>query len=96
MIAYDFYTKSYCPCERNKKVLIFTVILILVSLRADDLVFEYFGSESMRAYVIEKYEKQRGNPPSFLEYAVLLYVIGKILNNEIFSLLKFGKLLQVS
>lgn len=53
-----------------------TVLLILVSLRADDLVLEFFGSESMRAYVIEKYDRQRGNPPSFLEYAVLLYVIG--------------------
>lgn len=31
----------------------------------------------MRAYVVQKYEKQRGNPPTFLEYAVLLYVIGK-------------------
>lgn len=78
------------------KVFIFAVILILVSLRADDLMFEYFGSESMRAYVIEKYEKQRGNPPSFLEYAVLLYVIGKISNNEKLSLLKSVKLLQVS
>lgn len=52
------------------------VLLILVSLRADDLVLEYFGSDSMRAYVIEKYTKQRGNPPTILEYAVLLYVIG--------------------
>lgn len=56
----------------------FLVLLILVSLRADDLVFEYFGSESMKAYVIEKYERQRGNPPTILEYAVLLYVVGKI------------------
>lgn len=60
----------------------FAVLLILVSLRADDLVLEYFGSESMRAYVIEKYEKQRGNPPTFLEYGILLYVLGKMVNND--------------
>nr|XP_023013232.1 transient-receptor-potential-like protein [Leptinotarsa decemlineata] len=58
--------------------LFFLLLLILVSLRADDLVFEYFGSDSMKAYVIEKYERQRGNPPTILEYAILLYVIGFI------------------
>uniref|UniRef100_A0A6P7FQ08 Transient-receptor-potential-like protein isoform X1 n=2 Tax=Diabrotica virgifera virgifera TaxID=50390 RepID=A0A6P7FQ08_DIAVI len=58
--------------------LFFLLLLILVSLRADDLVLEHFGSDSMKAYVIEKYEKQRGNPPTILEYAVLLYVIGFI------------------
>ncbi|CAG9859792.1 unnamed protein product [Phyllotreta striolata] len=66
--------------------LFFLLLLILVSLRADDIVLEYFGSDSMKAYVIEKYEKQRGNPPTILEYAVLLYVIGFILEEtqEIF------------
>ncbi|CAG9767036.1 unnamed protein product [Ceutorhynchus assimilis] len=59
--------------------LFFLLLLILVSLRAEDLFFEYFGSESMKAYVLEKYQKQRGNSPTFLEYAVLLYVIGFIL-----------------
>ncbi|KAJ8922843.1 hypothetical protein NQ315_007878 [Exocentrus adspersus] len=58
--------------------LFFLLLLILVSLRADDLVFEYFGSASMKAYVIEKYRKQRGSPPTILEYAVLLYVFGFI------------------
>ncbi|XP_023310819.1 transient-receptor-potential-like protein [Anoplophora glabripennis] len=58
--------------------LFFLLLLILVSLRADDLVFEYFGSESMKTYVIEKYDRQRGNPPTILEYAVLLYVVGFI------------------
>lgn len=62
------------------------MLLILVSLRADDLVLEYFGSDSMKAYVIEKYEKQRGNPPTFLEYTILLYVMGFIVEEiqEIF------------
>ncbi|KAG5892780.1 hypothetical protein JTB14_032656 [Gonioctena quinquepunctata] len=59
--------------------LFFLLLLILVSLRADDLVLEYFGSDSMKVYVIEKYERQRGNPPTILEYAVLLYVAGFIM-----------------
>lgn len=55
-------------------------LLILVSLRADDLFFEYFGSEDMKSYVLEKYQRQRGNTPTFLEYAVLIYVVGKYYN----------------
>ncbi|VEN51116.1 unnamed protein product, partial [Callosobruchus maculatus] len=58
--------------------LFFVLLLILVSLRADDLLLEHFGSESMKAYVKDKYDKQRGNPPTILEYAVLLYVVGFI------------------
>nr|CAI5851753.1 unnamed protein product [Callosobruchus analis] len=58
--------------------LFFLLLLILVSLRADDLLLEHFGSESMKAYVKDKYDKQRGNPPTILEYAVLLYVVGFI------------------
>lgn len=60
-------------------LLSFSVLLILVSLRAEDLFFEHFGSESMKAYVLEKYQKQRGNAPTVLEYAVLIYVVGKFL-----------------
>ncbi|KAL3267494.1 hypothetical protein HHI36_011617 [Cryptolaemus montrouzieri] len=58
--------------------LFFLLILILVSQRAEDLFLEYFGTESWRKSVIEKYEKQRGNSPMLLEYVVLLYVIGFI------------------
>ncbi|XP_057659520.1 transient-receptor-potential-like protein isoform X1 [Diorhabda carinulata] len=58
--------------------LFFLLLLILVSLRADDLVLEYLGSDTMRDYVRQKYDRQRGNPPTILEYAVLLYVIGFI------------------
>ncbi|XP_066257264.1 transient-receptor-potential-like protein [Euwallacea similis] len=67
--------------------LFFLLLLILVSLRAEDLFFEYFGSASMKAYVLEKYQKQRGNMPNFLEYAVLIYVVGFIVEEtqEIFT-----------
>ncbi|CAH1159812.1 unnamed protein product [Phaedon cochleariae] len=58
--------------------LFFLLLLILVSLRADDLIWEYFGTDSMRAYLLEKYEKQRGNVPTILEWVVLIYVIGFI------------------
>lgn len=52
------------------------VILILVSQRAEDLLFHYFGTESMQQMVAEKFEKQRGNVPTILEYVVFIYVIG--------------------
>ncbi|KAK5643799.1 hypothetical protein RI129_007644 [Pyrocoelia pectoralis] len=55
--------------------LFFLLILILVSQRAEDLVIELFGTESMKS---ERFEKQRGNPPAYLEYVVLIYVIGYI------------------
>lgn len=54
------------------------VILILVSQRAEDVILELIGTESMKQRVLEKYEKQRGNPPAILEYVVLIYVIGYI------------------
>lgn len=56
--------------------LAFPVILILVSQRAEDLLFELFGTESLRQMVIEKAEKQRGNVPTLLEYVVFIYVMG--------------------
>ncbi|KAB0799048.1 hypothetical protein PPYR_06928 [Photinus pyralis] len=55
--------------------LFFLFILILVSQRAEDLLIEFFGTESMKT---ERFEKQRGNPPAILEYVVLIYVIGYI------------------
>ncbi|KAF5272565.1 hypothetical protein FQR65_LT04904 [Abscondita terminalis] len=55
--------------------LFFLFILILVSQRAEDQLIEFFGTESMKA---ERFEKQRGNPPAYLEYLVLIYVIGFI------------------
>ncbi|XP_060530177.1 LOW QUALITY PROTEIN: transient-receptor-potential-like protein [Cylas formicarius] len=67
--------------------LFFLLLLILVSLRAEDLFFEFFGSESMKAFVIEKKAKQRGNYPTILEYAVLIYVVSFIVEEtqEIFT-----------
>lgn len=54
------------------------VLLILVSQRAEDQLIELFGTESMKLSLQEKYKRQRGNPPTILEYLVLLYVIGFI------------------
>ncbi|KAF5277598.1 hypothetical protein FQA39_LY06091 [Lamprigera yunnana] len=55
--------------------LFFLFILILVSQRAEDQLIEFFGTDSMKA---ERFQKQRGNPPAYLEYVVLIYVIGYI------------------
>lgn len=63
--------------------------LILVSQRAEDHLFEYFGTESMRQMVAEKYEKQRGNLPYILEYVIFIYVIGKIVLSIKFEAIKF-------
>ncbi|RZC40409.1 transient-receptor-potential-like protein [Asbolus verrucosus] len=54
------------------------LLLILVSQRAEDQIIELFGTEAMKEDVQEKREKQRGNPPTILEYVVLIYVIGFI------------------
>lgn len=81
LIYYLIYHFKVCfigHCQILIQSKLFTVLLILVSLRADDLVLEFFGSDLMKAYVVEKYDRQRGNPPTILEYAVLLYVIGEI------------------
>ncbi|KAJ3658094.1 hypothetical protein Zmor_009854 [Zophobas morio] len=58
--------------------LFFLFLLILVSQRAEDQIIELFGTESMKLSVQEKYQKQRGNPPTILEYVVLVYVLGFI------------------
>ncbi|XP_015834999.1 transient-receptor-potential-like protein isoform X2 [Tribolium castaneum] len=58
--------------------LFFLFLLILVSQRAEDQIIELFGTESMKQNLQEKYRKQRGNPPTILEYVVLIYVIGFI------------------
>ncbi|XP_045478713.1 transient-receptor-potential-like protein isoform X2 [Harmonia axyridis] len=67
--------------------LFFLLILILVSQRAEDLFIEQFGTEKWKESVVEKYERQRGNPPMLLEYVVLIYVLGFIFEeaHEMFS-----------
>lgn len=61
--------------------------MILVSQRAEDQLIELLGTDDMRKAVQEKYEKQRGNPPALLEYVVILYVLGFIMEEtqEIFT-----------
>lgn len=58
--------------------LFFTVILILVSQRAEDNVIQMFGTEKMKRILHERMQKQRGNGPTGLELIVVLYVLGFI------------------
>ena len=53
------------------------VLLILVSQRFDVLVVEFIGTESMRQNLQDQLKRQRGNGPTFLEYFVAIYIIGK-------------------
>ncbi|ENN82233.1 hypothetical protein YQE_01389, partial [Dendroctonus ponderosae] len=52
-----------------------------------ELAILYKQKKSMKSSVLEQYQKQRGNPPSILEYAVLIYVLGYIFEetHEIFT-----------
>lgn len=53
-----------------------SVILILVSLRAEVQLIELFGTENMKRNLAEQMMKQRGNGPSLLEMLVGVYVLG--------------------
>lgn len=54
----------------------FSVILILVSQRAEVHLIMLFGTENMKTALEEQLRRQRGNGPSHLELLVVLYVIG--------------------
>lgn len=53
-----------------------SVLLILVSQRAEVLVIQILGTDSMRAALEEQLAIQRGNLPTFLEFVVIIYVMG--------------------
>lgn len=55
-----------------------TVILILVSQRAEVQFVLLFGTESMKQNLEEQLRRQRGNGPTPLELVVVLYVFGFI------------------
>jgi transient-receptor-potential-like protein len=55
-----------------------TVILILVSQRAEVQAVLLFGTERMKAAMHESLKRQRGNPPTPLELLVFIYVLGFI------------------
>ncbi|CAD7012256.1 unnamed protein product [Ceratitis capitata] len=65
-----------------------TVILILVSQRADDDVIRLFGTERMRKELAEEQLRQRGKAPTKLELLVVFYVFGFMFEEvqEIFTL----------
>lgn len=54
------------------------VILILVSQRAEVQAILLFGTDKMRASLAESSKRQRGNPPTPLEFLVVIYVLGFI------------------
>lgn len=82
-------------CNSLKCVCVISVVLILVSQRAEVHAILLFGTESMRRNMEEQLRRQRGNGPSPLEYLVVLYVVGfiweetqEILNEGIRSYLR--------
>lgn len=58
--------------------LLFSVILILVSQRAEVQAILLFGTDKMKASLAESLKRQRGNPPTPLEFLVVIYVLGFI------------------
>lgn len=60
------------------RIFLTTVILILVSQRAEVQLILMLGTEKMKASLQESLKKQRGNAPTPLELLVVLYVIGFI------------------
>ena len=57
---------------------LFSVILILVSQRAEVQVILLLGTEKMKEAMQESLKRQRGNPPTPLEILVVIYVLGFI------------------
>lgn len=53
-----------------------TVILILVSQRADEDVIRLVGTDSMKQQLLEDKLRQRGRGPTKLELLVVLYLFG--------------------
>lgn len=62
----------------NECFLCFSVILILVSQRAEVQLVLLFGTEKMKLEMHEAMKRQRGNPPTLLEWLVVIYVLGYI------------------
>ncbi|KAG5683126.1 hypothetical protein PVAND_012426 [Polypedilum vanderplanki] len=58
--------------------LFFLFILILVSQRAEVQVILILGTEKMKEAMRESLKRQRGNPPTPLEFLVVIYVLGFI------------------
>ncbi|KAF2366307.1 Transient receptor potential channel [Trinorchestia longiramus] len=56
--------------------LLFLLLLILFSVRFEELFVFFLGTESMRQNLIESLKKQRGNLPTPIECVILLYVFG--------------------
>lgn len=62
---------------KHRDINCFSVILILVSQRAEVQAIQLFGPEWMVKELEKELLKQRGNAPTFLELIVVVYVFGK-------------------
>lgn len=58
------------------------VMLILVSVRFENLVIWLFGTDAMRRNLAEAMRRQRGNLPTLIETVVGVWVFGKQHGNE--------------
>jgi len=56
--------------------LFFLLMLILFSVRFEELFVFYLGTENMRANLLESLKKPRGALPTPIEWVILLYVFG--------------------
>ncbi|XP_065225839.1 transient-receptor-potential-like protein [Planococcus citri] len=69
--------------------LFFLGLLILVSQRAEVLVIQIIGTDRMKQNLVKSMQKQRGNLPTYLEWNVLIYVLGYI-KQQILEMRKIG------
>lgn len=85
--AYFFFLCKLIPTEVLERNLLrvneivfvlFLVILILVSQRAEFHVVQMFGTEKMKQDLEQQSLRQRGNGPTPLELVIVLYVLGFI------------------
>ncbi|GIZ03786.1 transient-receptor-potential-like protein [Caerostris extrusa] len=58
--------------------LFFLLLLILASQRVETLITQWFGNEEMQLHTHEALKRQRGQLPTILESAILLYIIAHI------------------
>lgn len=59
-------------------------------MRAEVLIVEFLGTENMRKNLEEQLLKQRGNPPTYLELLVVVYIFGNVLNYLYFLIKKIN------
>lgn len=61
----------------SMSTVLFLGLLVLASQRAEVQFIELFGSESMKEDLKLRQLRQRGNAPSYIEFLILNFVVGK-------------------